>query len=658
MSKLDGKFERVCAAAWLAVGLCLVLTGGCSGKEEETKPDASADVAGDVVEADGLADAVDVGSDGESDAGDAGPTDVGDTVNADTGGGGGALLSARSLQFSESFRGVWGSSAQDVWWVGSGGRLLHDNGKTLVPRDSGTKKDLYAVWGRGPNDVVIAGEGTLLHWNGKKLFNKLPKGMENVVLRTIHSPADGSTLLVAGDDGIILRLVDGDFVQETTGSALQIHALRAINAGNVWAVGAKGQGLRLNGGSWTSFSMPGAAEALTGLDVTKSGKLMACGLDGFLATTEEKAWTATLSNDPKNRDLYGMWAIDDVTAFAIGKDGALVELGGAKWGLRDLDDATYMKTATFRAIFGFSGKDGTLQGFAVGDKGSGLRYDGASDKWFDKRAETSANLLSVRALADGRVIAVGGGGVLLQAADARAPLVDLHVDVTATDLYDVCDDGAGGLLAVGDGGVVVRLGKTGPAEVTTPAAASGLQLRGVAKVGNAIVAVGVGGVAMAWVGGTWKAENSGTQMDLESVTAVGDVALAVGAFGTVLRRGKDGVWAKESSGTSTPLHRVVGAANGEAAAVGDNGVILLRKADGTWSVGFEQPGLFLFGVERLADGRVVAVGWQGSLVVGKAGAFQVRTSGVNNVLRGVAVSGKLAVAVGHKGGVYDIAEGL
>ncbi len=627
----------------------LAFTSGCGNETETKDKDTAVADAQDGSELDG---SVDVDQDGGDE--DSGEADAGDDSNVTPS----SVLTARSLQFSEDFHGVWGAAPDDVWWVGAKGRVLHDNGKALAPRDSGTTKDLHAVWGRSSNEVWIAGDGVLLLWNGSKIVDRTPKELGGVSLRALHGPPDGSTVLVAGDDGVIWRLVEGEWMKETTNSGLKLRSLRAISAGNVWAIGDSGQGLRLNGGDWSSFSMPGASDTLYALDASKSGKLMACGAAGFLATTEDKTWTATLSNDPKDRDLYAMWTLSDTSAFAVGKDGAVIELQGSKWGLRDLVDSTYMKTATFRAIWGQVSKSGDIVGFAVGDDGAGLRYDGQADKWLDKRAETAAHLLSVRKLSGGALVAVGGGGLLLKAADASAPFVDLGVNVTGVDLLDACDDGAGGLWAVGANGVVVHVDAKGVATVETPAAASGLQLHAVAMVGGAPVAVGTGGVALRKGSTGWQGETTGVQFDLEGLSSDGTIAIAVGAFGSVLRRDANGSWTKESSGTSTPLHRVVVWGGGEAAAVGDNGLILLRDAKGAWTVGFEQPDLFLYGVDRYSDGRIVAVGWQGSVVVGKPGAFKVRTSGVPNVLRAVATDGDKAVAVGHKGGVYQVSEGM
>ncbi len=291
---------------------------------------------------------------------------------------------------------------------------------------------------------------------------------------------------------------------------------------------------------------------------------------------------------------------------------------------------------------------------AVGDNGAGLRFkDG---KWLDNRAETAAHLLSAHALKDGRVVATGASGLLLLAKDAKSPFVDLGAAVTCAALHDATDDGAGGLWAVGDGGVVVHAGKDGVTKVSVPAAAAGQNLNGAGfGSGSEVVAVGDLGTIIVWDGSTWKAEKSGLQHTLRSVSGADGKYWAVGDFGTVLRR-EAGKWTKESvgAGAGTKLHSIVALGGGKAVAVGDAGVVIERSADGKWKQVSEDPGLFLYGVARSADGGIVAVGWNGSLVIGHKGKYEIVKSKLPNVLRDVAITAAGIVAVGHKGGVYQV----
>ena len=67
-------------------------------------------------------------------------------------------------------RGIWGSSASDVWTVGGNGTIRHfgPNASAWAIVDAPTRANLNAVWGSGPNDIWVVGDyGTILHWDGK-----------------------------------------------------------------------------------------------------------------------------------------------------------------------------------------------------------------------------------------------------------------------------------------------------------------------------------------------------------------------------------------------------------------------------------------------------------------------------------------------------------
>ncbi|MCO4759950.1 MAG: hypothetical protein KC502_00470 [Myxococcales bacterium] len=632
---------RSLSALLLVFGLAM----GCGPGEEVEEP-SDAQTASDASGVDGAV------VDGET-ADGAGDATTSDSKTSGDAGSASGALTARSLRFSEDMKGIWGSGADDIWWVGAEGRILHYNGHALAPRKSGTTKDLYSVWGRGPKDVWIVGDGIVLHYNGIKLLDRTPDGMSKTVFRSVHAPTDNSTVLIAGDDGIIFRVVkQTKLMKETTNSSLKIRSIRAVDAGTAWAVGDKGQALRLSGGSWSSVPLPKANADLHGLDVSAGGRVFTVGDGGYVAATESKLWKDGLTNDPKSRDLYGIWTMGDKEAWAVGKSGALVHHIGTKWNITDID-GTYMKTGTFRAVWGMpKSGDTAAYAFAVGDNGVGLRFDGDSQKWLDYRAETKAHLNQVTTLPDGRLVVAGNAGLLLEATTATADMVDLGAAVTGTHLRGVAPDGAKGFWAVGDGGVTVHVTDTGAQTVVVAEGAAGQRLSGVALAGKDVVAVGHGGIALRWDDGQWKEETTGVQFNLTAIAAHGDTAWAVGEFGTVVRRDKGGKWSKEATAESFNLHRVVAWDKG-AVAVGDNGLVLARK-DGKWTKVFESPGLFLYGVARRDNGTIIGVGWKGTLVVGADDDWKVVDSGLPNVLLDVATSGKDAVAIGHNGGVYQI----
>ncbi len=604
----------------------------------------------------------DVTSDGQ--IGDA--SGDGDTT-ADSDAGPPSLLTARSLRFDDDLTAVWGSDADDVWFVGKGGRVLHWNGQTLSPRDVGTTKDLFGVWGKSRTEAYIVGDGLILRWDGTSWSNEAPSGTG--ILRGIHVPVDGSTVLTCGDGGVVLRRDSaGKWQTEETASKLNLQAIWASNASQVWAVAEQGRALHLSGGVWSETDMPGAGSRTVRAVVgSLDGRLFACGDGGYLAATDETAtWQETLANDGDTpRDLSGVWARSSTEAWAIGKSGALMHFVGKKWQV-DSIAGTYMKTASFTALFGANDSNGQPFSFAAGIAGAGLVFSAGqpdnsdpqlqNDRWLDFRAETVADLKAVQADSDGSLIACGTSGVVLTAKDSQAPFYDLAAPVTGADILD-CALRNGEAWLVGPSGVILH--KSGGIwSVDKPANVKNLS--GIVRLGNDLLAVGDGGVALHKVAdGAWQAETTGVQFKLRSVATAGDVAYAVGELGTVLRRDAAGTWTKETTGNLGQFARVTAWGDGEAAAVTEEGTLLVRAAgaSGAWKQMSETPGQLLYGIARRADGLLLAVGYAGTLVTGQpAGPFTDHPKNVPNLLSGVACSANGCVAVGQKGGIFQVAE--
>ncbi len=633
-----------------AVGVAAALASGCGGDSQPATDAKGADATATDSQ---VQDATATDAQGSDSAG--GDASQGDTSRSDVPVAK-PVLTPRPLRFDVDLLGVWGSGPDDIWMSGDKGTLLHWNGKTLLPWASGTSVALRAVGGTGASDVWMAGDGgTLLHWNGQQLASETV-GDAQTVLRAVHASPDGALLLAVGDNGVIYRRQGDAWKLENTSGGVNLHAVVATGAGQAWAAGAQGQALKLSGGSWTTTSLPKANVAVRALGLSPQGRLYAVGDEGYLAATSGTTWEATLANDSQNppRALRGVWGVSDIEAWAIGDKGVLLHLSGKKWLLEDIA-GTYMKLGNFKALWGQT-KNGVTLAVAVGDNGAGVRFDAQSGKWQDLRAETTADLRQVVTLDDGSLVACGTAGAVLRAADASAPFYDLAAPVTAADVADCAAFGGGVAIAGPSGLVGLWQAATGwkLASLAGDAAVTGL-----AATAEGLLAVADDGSArLLLADGSWSSEVTANQLPLRSVAVAGKTAFAVGEAGTVLRRDAGGAWTAEPIAESANLHRVIGWGDGEALAVGDAGAIWLRQG-GKWQKVFEAPDLPLYGAVRKADGTLIAVGWSGSLVTGKAGGTFTRVnSSVANVLRGIASTAKGTVAVGLKGGVFQVAEEL
>ncbi|MBX3215812.1 MAG: hypothetical protein KF850_27485 [Labilithrix sp.] len=95
---------------------------------------------------------------------------VATTLHGTRGSGGDFVWTAVDSAATVILRGVWGSSASDVWTVGGSGTIRHfgKDATAWAVVEAPTTANLNAVWGSGPNDVWVVGDhGTILHWDGK-----------------------------------------------------------------------------------------------------------------------------------------------------------------------------------------------------------------------------------------------------------------------------------------------------------------------------------------------------------------------------------------------------------------------------------------------------------------------------------------------------------
>ncbi len=210
-----------------------------------------------------------------------------------------------------------------------------------------------------------------------------------------------------------------------------------------------------------------------------------------------------------------------------------------------------------------------------------------------------------------------------------APMAPL----TARGLSDVTLKGSD-YWAVGEGGVFKSTNLTTWTKVTT----TGLTdyLTGIRWNGSNFVATGIG----LWTspdGAAWTLRSSFYPFLTISLAVRGNIAVAVGVLGNIVRSADGGVtWTQQNSGTQATLTGV--AANAARfIAVGENGTILNSPDGITWTVRNSTTSAFLADV-AIVGTRVVAVGddatilvsssngdtWTGSAIPGATG-FHLRS---------------------------------
>ncbi|MBI5491242.1 MAG: hypothetical protein HY905_28180 [Deltaproteobacteria bacterium] len=153
-------------------------------------------------------------------------------------------------------RDAWAAAADDAWVVGWTGTIHRFDGTAWTRVDSGTTKDLEAIWGLDPALIYAAGEGgTILRWDGAEWA-----AMESSTDHDLHDirglrPDD---IWAVGDEGTVVHWDGTAWTSPTTNSRADLLAVVPAAADAVIAVGGQpgtsgagtGAVLRWDGARW------------------------------------------------------------------------------------------------------------------------------------------------------------------------------------------------------------------------------------------------------------------------------------------------------------------------------------------------------------------------------------------------------------------------
>ncbi|MBL8912824.1 MAG: vanadium-dependent haloperoxidase [Archangium sp.] len=189
--------------------------------------------------------------------------------------------------------GVWGSSREDVYAVGSGtsgrrGFLWHFDGTSWaelalppeVPLRDGETPGLFKVWGSGPGDVwVVGGDGVVLHKTDA--WRVVDSGNQRTLF-TVHGNGKGTVYLCGG--GAQAALFEGGTsgfrdISPSGFGLLQGIAADPTDVNGAWASGESGSIFHRTQGAWANVNhgLPLSVESLHATWVDPKGRVWAVG---------------------------------------------------------------------------------------------------------------------------------------------------------------------------------------------------------------------------------------------------------------------------------------------------------------------------------------------------------------------------------------------
>jgi hypothetical protein len=280
---------------------------------------------------------------------------------------------------------VWGSSASDVWAVGSGGTIIHYDGTSWTPTPSGVRNTFYGVWGSGPNEVyVVSSTAVILRGNGMQpgggtTWELLPTPLVSSYAPLMHAvwgsgpndvrvggrPFDGDPKIgfFGGDQLLKSTLADGSTTWRPVPGGQRVMSIWGSSANDVWMTAE----IRSN-----EVDEPGTFHGTRAPD---AGVFDGGVFDDPLTWTpvdSQRAFDSQSSGEsPPSITLESVWGSSASDVWAVGSLGTIRHITPADEHWQEVASPTKVN---LHGIWG----SGPNDIWAVGDAGTILHYDGKS----------------------------------------------------------------------------------------------------------------------------------------------------------------------------------------------------------------------------------------------------------------------------------------
>jgi hypothetical protein len=285
---------------------------------------------------------------------------------------------------------IWGSSANDVYAVGSGGAVLHYDGTGWTATIAG-ESDLESVWGISESELYAVSNR---FEDAPSCFD--PPCPENGVFSSVFS-SDGATWSE-------MNVIENRWVRSLWG--VSGDALFAVGSFvELWEEGGMGgireyrTILRHNGTAWSSMideTTPGTLSDLWG---SSENDVYAVGSGGAILHFDGSVWTEMTSGTTE--DLFAVWGVSSAGVVAVGAGGVILRFDGVSWTPTASGSASRISD-----VWGSSAGDFV----AVGEGGLILHLDGSI--WTSVPSPAVNQLIAVWGAAADDIFAVGEYGTI------------------------------------------------------------------------------------------------------------------------------------------------------------------------------------------------------------------------------------------------------
>jgi len=273
---------------------------------------------------------------------------------------------------------VWGSSATDVWAVGSNGAIVHYDGTRWSRALDSVSYFFRGVWGSGPTDIWAVGflslnntAPVIFHYDGTgwardaSVADTLPWPPLSDVWGT-----SASNVWAVGYGGWISRFDGSRWIDASVGSAFYSERIWGTSATDVWTVGPQTV-MHYDGIGWSSQSVSvlTARQLSAGWGARQDDQWAAGSTEKGFLHFDGSRWSSVVPEDATSAMIYGMWGVTPSRIWAVSRTGtsgpgvgAIWQYNGTQWFIVAQD------TMNLTGVWASSGTDA----WVVGDFGTVL----------------------------------------------------------------------------------------------------------------------------------------------------------------------------------------------------------------------------------------------------------------------------------------------
>lgn len=252
------------------------------------------------------------------------------------------------------------------------------------------------------------------------------------------SPTD---IWIAGLNGYIGHYDGTAWSTSPSGRTDGLYVFWAASPNDLWLAGGGCTLLRWQGASWTPMPVQGCTgqKAFYSIDGSSTSNVWVVGINGNLFQYNGASWV------DRNQGNYVFWSVavrSPSDVILSGQQGLILRWGGTQFTTDTAPDVTLTAIAKVSAT----------ESWIVGSNGTTLQSTTPGTWTSVPSPVTSGTLYGVYAAAANDIWAVGVGGVIIRYDGTTWTQVQ---SPTTTTLRNIAGIPGGGMIAVGDGGVVL-----------------------------------------------------------------------------------------------------------------------------------------------------------------------------------------------------------